>query len=449
MATEQLYMKVGNNLGNVLLEICQTNISKGNIEKALNVYLKGLHGFTMEHLLMLLKNQAVLVTDEDGTGVNLVDDIELLKENEHNIFDWKYIINKRFENICGICENLIKTETEFVKNYHGSILDYDMLELMKRYYNEEEMKTMSGTANIAARICGDAECKICDKGNSNPWSVWQKVEGRVENYLADPEGYDYDRPARWEIVLYLTVKYNKLIRMLHKEYLNFENTYLFLVENNFIEKPNKIEYFIENTLKTLFEFTDTSNGYYHPLCNTGLYDYKTHLLDDLCHTYYGKEYGRYKIIKKDILDGYDAGWLSPDGDFYGGDGETSAMIHMNIADRIFSGTGSIADAMYKDGVSEFGDNSADYWLEKHGWVKIHHNEIYGSFIGHLNEEPTSDYPYAYCPTDIQIKMICDYADKFCNGKIYTRPQIVKNTEPVSTYKLRQMDKIQLHKLFRI
>lgn len=46
-------------------------------------------------------------------------------------------------------------------------------------------------------------------------------------------------------------------------------------------------------------------------------------------------------------------------------------------------------------------------------------------------------------------MICDYVDKFYNGKFYAQPQIVKHTEPISTYKLRQMDRIMLHDVFSL
>ena len=453
--TETVNFRIGPLIGEQLLDIAQTNIEKGNVEYGANVYKVAFEGFTDDLTLKVLKNQLVVVTDEDGTGINLTDDPKLIKKNAHNILDWEWIINKRVMDIIGIRNNLADTVKEFIKRYHGDILDYSMFDMMKRYYNNEEMKVMSGKANIAARICGHPECKICDKGSSNPWSVWTRLEGQVESYLADICEYGESDmaypPAKWEIILYLTVRYNKLIRMLHKEYLKFEKTYFYLIENGFINRISKLELTLENTVATLYEFADTSKGYYHPLCNTGLYDYKTKLFDDLMNTRIGIEYGRYKIIKKNIMDGYDAGWLSPEGDFYGGDGETSAMIHLNIAQQIFSGTGPISDAMSKDGVSECGGvDSPDYWLEKHGWVKIHHNDCYGSFIGHRNEKPAKDYPYAYNPTDIQIKMICDYADKFYGGKFYTEANVLgrdRHPEPFSTYKVRQMDEFKIHEIF--
>ena len=81
---------------------------------------------------------------------------------------------------------------------------------------------------------------------------------------------------------------------------------------------------------------------------------------------------------------------------------------------------------------------------------IHHEDCYGAFIGHRNEEPTPDYPYAYNPTDIQIKMICDYADKFYGGKFYTEADClgrITHTEPYLTYKVRQMDDLMIHEIF--
>ena len=449
---ETLHMRVGPLIGEQLLEICQTNISKGNIEYAMSVYPTAF-GMTYEHTLMILKNQAVVVTDEDGEGVRLTDWENEIKANAHNIFDWESIIKERIDNLKGLTKSIFDTENIFTKYYNGNIRDYNMLEMMKRYYNDEEMEVMSGKANIAARICGHPECKIC--GNSNPASVWEHLEGQVETYLADINEYGESDmsypPAKWEIILYLTVRYNKLIRMLYKEYLNFENTYLFLVENDFIKKPLFIETTIENAISTLVKFCDIGEGYYHPLCNEGLYNYKETLYGDILKTKYGKEFARNGILKNDIMDGYDAGWLSPDGEFYGGNGETSAMIHMIIAEQIFKGNNVYAARMVKDKVSIWsGVDSPEYWLEKHGWIKIHHDDCYGAFIGRRNEEPTPDYPYAYNPTDIQIKMICDYADKFYGGKFYTEANAlgrITHTEPYSTYAVRQMDEFKIHEIF--
>lgn len=146
-------------------------------------------------------------------------------------------------------------------------------------------------------------------------------------------------------------------------------------------------------------------------------------------------------MKKNIDDGYDGGWLSPDGVFYGDCGDTSSMIHMNLADMMFKKLFSKNDLKMND-LSLFGSTEdPEQYLTRNGWMKIHNNEIYGVFM--------NDEKYLYCPTKKQISEICRYADLNWYGKIYTRPQIVKRTEPISTYKLRQMDKFKLNEIFNV
>ena len=82
-----------------------------------------------------------------------------------------------------------------------------------------------------------------------------------------------------------------------------------------------------------------------------------------------------------------------------------------------------------------------------GWIKIHHDEIYGTFIG--NKIPTDDFKYKYCPTKIQIDKICEYLDKNWKGKFYSQPKIVRITAPIFTYQLKQMDEVKLHEIFSI
>ena len=72
---------------------------------------------------MLLKNQAVLVTDEDGEGVNLTDDPEVLSMNTHNILNWDWIISQKIATMQRIRESLVLTEKEFRKFYNGDIED--------------------------------------------------------------------------------------------------------------------------------------------------------------------------------------------------------------------------------------------------------------------------------------------------------------------------------------
>jgi hypothetical protein len=103
--------------------------------------------------------------------------------------------------------------------------------------------------------------------------------------------------------------------------------------------------------------------------------------------------------------------------------------------------------MKKAGVCLNGSGTLDpeYWLMAKGFMKVHHNEIYGFFRTYKDDN--DDDRILFAPTDTQIKLICEYADKRWNGCIYTQPKIVTKTEPIKTSKLRQMDEIALHGLF--
>lgn len=334
-------MKLGQNIGEILLDIAQNAIQNGNPKKAISTYTDYLNGFTEEYVIKLLKNEYVLITSKDEVSVDLTNGENERIANRDNITDWNIWVKNRLSSMMRTVKMLVGIQNEFEKF----------------------------------------------------------IDKYVDN-----------------------------IRILHKEYMEFISSYSFLLKHKFAVRPPFVEMYIESILNKLTEFADTSKGYYHPLCNTKLYEYKVRIVDDILSTEYGKEYRRYGIIEKNIIDGYDAGWLSPDGKFYGENGPASCMIHLRIAEKLNGG-----------------DLDGDRKLDEKGWIKIHGNEVYGTFIGDMI--PKKDFPYQYCPTDKQIKMICDYIDKFHNGKMYTQPQIVKSTEYISTYKLRQMNEIMLHETF--
>ena len=148
------------------------------------------------------------------------------------------------------------------------------------------------------------------------------------------------------------------------------------------------------------------------------------------------------------MDGYDAGWLSPDGHYYAANGDTSSLIHLNLAEQLFNKKLKIE--MAKNGVMKYGSNSPEDWLINHGWMKIHNNECYGFYRWYKNDPEETKL---YCPTDIQINMICDYADKYYGGMIYTEAQTfgsrVTHKEAYKTSAIRQMDEIKLHETFKL
>ena len=105
-----------------------------------------------------------------------------------------------------------------------------------------------------------------------------------------------------------------------------------------------------------------------------------------------------------ILDKYDAGWLAPDGEFFGMNGEKANMLHMTLADAIMDYYGWKKPEGYSF--------SVDFWLARQGFVKIDHNWIlYEAYDECLDEKIIPMTP-------IQRRKIVDYGNLCYNQKLF-------------------------------
>ena len=154
-----------------------------------------------------------------------------------------------------------------------------------------------------------------------------------------------------------------------------------------------------------------------------------------CVTSFVKEYveNEREINKKlvdffnpcDITKGYDAGWLAPNGDFYGLNGSRSNLLHMKISDKLKE-QGTIK---YSE------DRGPDLWMEINGWMRIAGNQIFfGGMMLDSNNHVTRE----------QVDKLILYADTCCNGMLRMgyKGHIVKSV------KLKQMDLLMVDKLLR-
>ena len=134
-----------------------------------------------------------------------------------------------------------------------------------------------------------------------------------------------------------------------------------------------------------------------------------------------EEYHKTELKPVEITEGYDAGWLSPDGEFYGLNGGVGNMLHLNIAERLL--------ASKKIPVKEM--RNPDRWLEENGWVKVHHNWIlfFGSFYGNTL-------------TDIQIEKLYRYGQVCHRGVL----RLGTSQTQVTAVRLRATEPLMLNKL---
>ena len=419
---------LGENLGELLLEICQSKIASGDLKEGLKIYSEVLIDFPNDENLILeiLKGNLVLLTDPEHTSLILSDNPEKIESNKSKIKDW----NLWASNISSYLDDLRDARINIIEQFregslgsrNSDITDFNILEITN--HNR-------ALSEVFAKLITKKPLTLEEE------DIWDELIIEVTDFPKIAHNY--------EKMIFWAVKYNDLIRDFYKSFLSLAKVYPWLYKNGFIERIPYIEAMANAVMGILMDFSDISNGYYHSTCNVDLANFKMIIAAELKKTDWGKDYENFGIIKVDPHDKYDAGWLSPEGNVYSLFGETKDLIHLTIARKFFESKGEISKMMNRDGVVEIGLNSPERWLEENGWLKIHHDNIYGYF-GIEDDEKRP-----YCPTEEQVNTICTYINENYGGKFYTEyPTFGTRSfhpEPISTYKFRQMDKHMLHKIF--
>ena len=146
--TGKLHMRLGQNVGKILLEIAQTAIQDGNPVKAIKTYTDPINGFTEEYVIKILKNEYVLTTSNDGESMDLVNSEKERITNRTNITNWNIWVNKKLDTLVSINNTLNKVRGEFEKHVYKSILDYDITNSIDETIN-------SRVYDIAAKLIAD------------------------------------------------------------------------------------------------------------------------------------------------------------------------------------------------------------------------------------------------------------------------------------------------------
>lgn len=418
-------MKIGSGLADLMLCIAQDNILKGETDKAISIYVDGLQGFTKEYAIQVLKNEMVLKVDTHTQNMCLTDEDEYIQINKKNIYDWQDILEDKWVTVCELKTACTEFRDEFFVMTNKPIVDFNLIEYGRKV-NAIDL------SHLCARVIADNPFASCKASGEDLWNR------KYDEYLF---GNIEPRYAPF----FVLATYINNMKTLVNELVVYCKMYDFLYANGMVER---VPFYCDKVLKMIEfaePFLDESVGYYHPMCNVEIHNLKDELHSKLLTTEVGKEYFRYGVVKGSVEDCYDAGWLAPDGSFYGGFGTRGNMIHLCLAENMLNCTASpIHNEMKKDGVSMFGqyNMTPESWLEHKGWMKIHDNEVYGYFCTDLDE-------YKSDPTKEQIDFICKYINKHWNGKFYNEPQLLRQTDPIMVYDLKKMDKFAIRNLFEI
>ena len=418
MKRENLHWKIGDNIGKLLLEIAQEKIVAGDMEGAIELYLSSFIGISRELALDILKGKVSIVVNHEHNGISLIEDVD-----KSNYYDWKWIAKSKLNNLFELAIRINK-DAQLLISDNGS-LNFDFSELlghsdfMLAYSFSMIYDSLGTEKHIDPEILSNFEelSQIGYEINDNNIGLVEQLLRIIYNYTTGIDRLFKDL-KNYELMMSKLVIY----KFLRFEDISFYTYHISLVYEKILEYAN--------------DFTiSLMGGKIKPL-NQLQIDIKNY------SSYFFSEYKDNKILLGEIEDGYDAGYLSPDGSFYGMNGAEQSLLHLQISELLFKGE-KYNQEMKKCGVVELGAGSLspERYLESRGWIKVHHQEVYGYF--RWNKDPYPNDYQPYCPTKVQLEKLDNYAKKLYNGKL-----IINNKE-IKTSSLLQMDEIMLHETFNI
>lgn len=417
-----VHFSLGENMGKILYFIAIEKIQKGDIEGAYDTYKRTLPGMTDELVLPLLKGEKQLVTADDGVSMNYVE------TPPRYVFAWKLYAFDKLDNLSSLASHI--RSNYFQKNLHVTDL------AAPNYEENSSLLNLAFSTWVDALKQGKRTFELTDgtrpyfsKSDCYLDLIVHKVE--VEQYASEQTLKLYDIGMYVDTLIGFMKEAKRVLPCID-----------FLLRVNLVDSKD-IRFF----------WTKIGDIYYAMLyLSTFSYLFASKLERiDICDEF-DKELGKYRSeitdlrmnldmfgsfrrgvpVPVNIMDGYDAGWLSPDGDFYGMNGDTSEMLHMQLESTLSVFTEKVPDV-------ENECNDIEWKLNRLGWFKIHHDEVYR--YGGVGVP---------APTSIQIKMICDYINKYYNGVLRTKPAITAmnpDDGKLQTVKLRQMDEIAAKNAF--
>lgn len=345
--TQFVTFRIGKDFGALLMSIAQEHLTeRNNPVQALKTITESLHGCTTEMAVQILKGSTVLLVDEEAQNVIPIERTDALDKIFPKV-DPLYFIDSRVRKI---------------KEYGGYIMDG--LKALQVTIRQSRGYFIMDFAyeDIFKFIAGDNEILINELRENREIdgiaSLFETTKKFIEETMRTQSTIDWVMNTFDEF----------------KEPKNYE-TYLQL-RGDVADTLTDIAFILNQTLKLEFSMEA-------PADNVQTYIDAAREIDEVLSK---------GIEPVDIMENWSAGWLSPEGDYYGLNGEIANMLHNQIA-----------DALQKKGTIPENEINPDQWLEEHGWVKIHLNNVQFSGCNNFRlSKPNVDL------TNVQIEKIFKY-----------------------------------------
>lgn len=395
-----LSMRLGENFCEILAQAAREKILYDfDIDAACKIFEDDLGCSREQALQMIDGSKYALYVADDGVNIMMCKREELPSEKTYEVFDAKSHTDLWKKQI-------VSDAREIIRNF-------------QRIYNT--LSTPNKRVSLSFEVDVKAEDIIEAIVNEHP----EDLKDHLYNKLLDYIGSDYDKDlskiGRLASHLKFALSWMKDASAKIRTIQDMKvNGLLHIGETNCSE-------YLEDVPCYVTEVFEISNSI---IIKTKTYSPEEDF-DSLLDEYFEAEEKirtelKYTIWPADITKKYDAGWLSPKGQYFGLNGTVANMLHIQLADKLYE-QGFIPR---NDETKEL--TQKDTWLEQNGWVRIHDHEIGFWPTDNMRE-----------PTDLQLKKLIDYAKTHYRGNL-------KNTSNGKTIKasvLESAEKLQIRELF--
>lgn len=393
MKTESLHFTLGENAGRLLVDIAREHLLYSyNPQKALKTITNSLVGCPKDIALDIIIGKLILLVDDDRVTFNCVNFNPEIHKGiferldaegwaERKLLDMKRVSNEWSKALKELEKSIVKNNGRF-----EFTVKYDAL--LQYFYD--------GTADNLINIDEDDTINLmcgCIKG--------------IKNFIEE------------------CFKTLNIIDWIYKSF-----------PGEIPDGYTMLPYEVKNLSGELFELI-MGNSEIEGIIR------KNSIADKMLTTYLDSEQNIREVISEgikpvDILQGWSAGWLSPDGEYYALNGSIANMLHNQIADALVV-AGIIPIGRPEDGKAIDNRKNPDEWLESHGWVKIH-----GDWILYDGWNRAQIPGYKAVPmTEKQKEIIYKYGQVCCNGIL----KLGFTQERVSAERFEMTDIPMLRKYF--
>ena len=338
------HFSIGEDFGKMIARIAMEHLEYDNDPvKALRTITESLTGCPVDMAVQILKGDIVLLVDVDTQEVLPMDRIAGVHDDFPKI-DVMYYMQRMKRDICGhgemIKEGLRILQTNMKRSYGKFTFDFNYDSIFKFVAGNNEQ--LLEELREDREILGIENIILTTKDYiAKTISVQKTIDWMMKNWNDFSQTTDKDGNKNYMVYREIKGECSDMlldVMQVFQETISMDITKFGAIEDNSVEKYVESAIAIDKVIKTGIEPVD-------------------------------------------IMKNWSAGWLAPNGDYYGLNGEIANMLHIQIADALLK-----KGIIPKDYNSEKYNYSAnvDAWLEQAGWVKVHGDNI--QFAGCLNDK---------------------------------------------------------------